>query len=215
MKQGLILGICLSAILGCSREVGNKSKIRFEAPSSSQGTMAALPVGQTACYGVSIKGGVLSGGAVNSCSPSLGVIAGYASSGQTLELEVPKGSGYQIELYLYLMDSGDTSPCPQFTKSFSASDLNHVYLVGTASDVNLTKNEEVVTITSFFPGVGSTIASSFLPSCTAAANPNPSFLITSGAGAAGNASYKLIGRVGRVPSGQVLSGGGYKVITNK
>ncbi len=215
MNRILIFGIFVLAAAGCAREVSNTSKIRLEAPANQAGSMAAIPINQKPCYGVSVKGSNLGGGPVNSCSPDLGLIGGYASAGETLELEVAKGSGYTIDLYLYLKDIGDNSACPVFTRTFSANDLNHVYHVGTAAGVNLSKDEEVVTISSFFPGVGATIAGNYASNCSNVSSASNVFRISSGSGLVSGASYKVRGRIGSVQGGQVLSGGGYKIVTNK
>lgn len=141
-------------VAGCTRAKSNSSHVTFQIP--MQGSLAAMPTDRTACYGINITGAGPAN--VNSCSPSTGIIAGFAEAGQTIEASVPKGNTVAVELYLYLKPVGASAPCPTLLPVFAGDQLADTYLVGTASNIPIKDDETEVDIVANFPGLTQNIA---------------------------------------------------------
>lgn len=208
-KVGLFLIFIAFMTTGCIRTPNKKSNIIIK-PSNQVSSLASLPAGQKACFGVSVTGPGIFNTPVNTCQPTLGVISGFVEQGQSIEAMVPSGPARNVDLYLYLKDTGDITPCPKMGSSFSQTDLNHLYLVGSATNLNLQNQTESVTITMNFPGAGSTIALAMPGSCTASL-PNPGYKILSGSTLATGTGYKLLGHAGHTLNNVVLTGTGYQL----
>ncbi len=218
--RSIVTVLFLLATLGCQRKPKVEvSSIIIQAPQSLStkgvGTFAALPAGRKACYGINVSAPDIAPTYV-SCSPSMGIVAGYAASGGKLEAAVPRGANRKIDLYLYLLATGDNSPCPVMTKDLSGARLVDTYHVGTAN-VNLQKDVETVNIAAVFPGAATNLASqlSMPSSCTSASTSNstPGFGIASGAGTASTTNINLRAKIG-TPVGATATGTGYELRLN-
>ncbi len=192
--------------------------------------MAAMPANQKACYGVVVTGAGIPQPPANACLPPLGLHAGFAEPGGTLELEVPRGSNRKIELYAYIQNVGQNIPCPAFLIGLAPAEITKTYLVGTANNIDMSAETTVVDIAASFPGVANHIASQLaMPAaCTGggggggggvAGGSPPGFHVSSGSGMTieqgqtAVTGHKLIGRVGKAVPEQVLtSGDGHKLI---
>lgn len=160
-KRLVFLAISMLTLAACSRSTDlssttGKSKVSFLVPIGLS-SQAALPVGKKACYGVKVSAPDIKG-ALNSCNPVFGQYVGFKAEGQSLSIEVQKGDNRSFSLVTYLADENDT--CPNWDSDFSASfaRLQNTYIVGTTAAVSLKSNDETVTITYEFPGVGNNIA---------------------------------------------------------
>lgn len=219
MRMLYVIGVLFSvALLGCSRQPAankNKSILAIKAPQSKVGSLAAMPAGRKACYGVSVSGPGITFNPALSCSPSTGIVAGFVESGQNIEVsDVPQGAGRKIDLYLFLQLTGEDNPCPQMGAYFSASQLPQVYHLGSVDNVTLDQEVQQVEITAVFPGetqnlaVQQTLPSSCLASTTPSA-PIPGFNISAGSGVATGTGLKLFGRIGKPYAKGVATGGGF------
>ncbi len=160
-KRLVLLAVSMLTLVACSRSTdvsstSGKSKVSFLVPIGLS-SQAALPAGKKACYGVKVSAPDIKG-ALNSCNPVFGQYVGFKAEGQSLSIEVQKGDNRNFSLVSYLADENES--CPNWDSDFSASftRLQNTYIVGTASAVSLKSNDETVTITYEFPGVGNNMA---------------------------------------------------------
>ncbi len=207
--------LCVFALSSCSRKAGETATVSIQlgtgAGAQKNANASSYTGDRKACYGVSISGPGITP-SVNSCSPPLGIVAGYVALGGTLSASVPYGSNRQIQLFLYLQREGENNPCPEMGAVFSKEQLSQTYLVATASNLNFSQPSVNVSMTERFPGLTQTIASQFtLPrSClpVASAPARPGFRISTGSGYASGSGVLLLGKVGRPTFGQEMTGTG-------
>ena len=109
-RSFLILGFIFG--VGCQRSSSDSDlvSIRVQAPelnSSNQkageAALQSVPANRKACFAVVVGGAGISQSAGDSCSPVLGVFAGFAESGALLEISVPKGLARKFELFMLLL----------------------------------------------------------------------------------------------------------------
>lgn len=219
-----ILILSLFAVTACNRaKPKTSSTISIRAPGdpaflgkSDTQSLATIPAGRKVCYGVTVTGPGITTNPPSTCNPNTGLIAGFVEANGLLELNVPRGTGRQIDLYLYLMNSGDNGPCPKMNAAFSANELLQTYRIGSALNISLVNDVETVAIAADFPGVSSNLAQQLsLPaSCTAGAVLPPNragFHISTSMQTATGGGFKLLGRVGSAYDGNVLSNANYKL----
>jgi hypothetical protein len=219
MRLLISLTILLS-LIGCSRKQAGLSNISIQMP-NLQGKVgslgATLPAGRVACYGVSIRGSGITGVPANACHPELGMTLGFVAAGASLQAQVLKGSDRIFDVYLYLQPTGQNTPCPTMG-GFSSLSPDNLYLIGNLPNVNLAKETETITIPITFNGVATNLYSqnSYPTSCLPPPISNVrGYQISSVESLATGAGYKLRGRVGRVVSGDELTGGSLKLRINK
>ncbi len=220
--RSLIFILVCVAQVGCSRaSKSSESQISIIAPQSlrakNQGAFNAMPTDRTACYAVNITGATT---AFNiTCSPPVGLTAGFVASGQALKASVAKNKTIAIELYLYLLPSG-ASVCPGFAEALAKNNIANAYLVGTATGISTAQDETNVTIEAAFPGAAQNVAQQLsLPStCMASYVPTGhpygvsagETLMTDGSGG------KLIGRLGSAnQNGAMSAGDGSKIMIKR
>ncbi len=203
--------------VACTRnaEKSSLSTLTIQTPNhlvSGVGTLVALPVGRTACYGINVLGAGPSN--ASTCGPTTGITAGYVPAGGSVTANVPSKQTVSIQLFLYLKALGDTSPCPTFAPVIPATQISDTYLVGESSNLYVDGADMSVTINGTFPGVSQNIAQTLsLPvSCLASSSSGSSnFSISAGAQAMSGAGVSLSARAGK-PKKQYLSGGGFTLI---
>lgn len=212
----IVILVCLVMVTACNRKPGKTASISIQLSDSSQKAAAqgAYTGNRKACYGINITGpGITSSSA--QCSPATGIIAGFVTTGGTLEASVPYGSNRKFELYLFLQKDGENNPCPQLGSAFSKDQLLQTYLVGTAENINIDQPTLNLSITENFPGLTNNLAVNYsLPaSCTKGPTypSTPGFRSNLGSGVATGTGIRLIGHVGRVDSAQELTGTGIKL----
>lgn len=216
-----LLAVGMVCVSCTKKKPEGSSVIALHVPSvgsanTKEGSFAAIPEGRKACFGVSITAADILGTPATTCSPKTGIVAGFVESGGTVQVEVPKGEGRTFELYMYLAPDGDTNPCPEMGKVFSAAQLAGLYFMGSASGVAINNPVEDVTITATFPGVAQTLATAqaYPANCVATTAPSggrTGLWLSSAAGAATGGGMKLLAHVGEV-KGPVLTGGGMKLL---
>lgn len=205
---------CAILVSGCQRKIEQNSiKMVIQAPQNKVGTFSTLPVGRKACFAVSITGNGINSIPASTCSPKSGIMAGYAESGQIIEAEVPSGLNRQIDLYLYLKESGDNSSCPSIGTKIASGQLKNTYFVGQAIGVATDKPVNDVTIQMNFPGESQNLAVqlSIPNSCLPNTASSPNFSIPTSAGVASGTGYQLKARIGRPVHADILVGSGYKL----
>lgn len=213
-----ILLLCVLAT-ACSRAgKDNSSSLIIHTPTLEQlsqrkglSGFATIPANRKACYGVNITGLGIDE-YKDSCSPSTGVVVGFVEAGKPIEAFAPRGTNRKIELFLYLMPSGETGPCPVMGKNLGGTTLRSTYLVATAENVSLLNDTETVSLTIDFPGAANSIAEQFQLAATCSPSPqtqNISFHISSGGGIAQSANHILKARIGNPVSGTRASNANY------
>ncbi len=212
----LCLGFLISSCNRPQAEDDERSVISIQAPQSKIGSLSVIPSTRKACFGVNISAADIEAPKKKECSPGLSLFAGFVEAGANLELEVPRGSGRKIDLYLYLQKSGENNPCPQMSTYFSQSDLGQLYFLGSTENISLTKSVETVTITANFPGESQNLFQQLsLPaSCVTSTSPssnNSGARIFVGSGVSVGSGMKLYGRVGSTYHVQELTGSGIKL----
>jgi len=219
----VVCGLCLA---NCSRPVGEKSYLKIETPDAETlrshkigASNTSLPASRKVCYAVNITASDIPPKSAP-CTPALGVFAGFIQEGGTIELEVPRGSGRQIDLYMYLLPQNNNGPCPQSTNSFAGLDLASLFLVGTQQNLDLSQDTQTVTIDVQFPGLTQHIGQQMnLPSSCVAQERTINkvgFSINTGSGFAthsvnGNPVIQLKARIGLPYAGQMATGPNIKL----
>lgn len=172
----LLLAFVLPLALACGRpSQSGSSVIRIEIPKSAKmGALQALPAGARVCFGASITGDGISGRPATSCSPAMGLMAGYVEQGQPIAATVDYGSNRRVDVYMIVMGNS-TDSCPAMGSSFSSTQFNRTFLVGSSAPFSINSPETRVDVQSNYTGVpiGATFPSScFLGSRISASNPN-------------------------------------------
>jgi hypothetical protein len=195
--------------LGCTRKGASLSNISIRTP--VQGMSGTLPGDRIACYGVSVRGPNIPESGPSTCSPNLGVVSGFVKSGQTLQVQVPKGDQRIFDVYLFLENVGQNVPCPQMGNHFAANQLGKIYFMGSTSNVTLTQDQQVVTVETTYPGDDQTIIAQFSypGSCTAGiiTHNAAGFNVTSASQQASGGTITLTARAGTPLPRTVLTGG--------
>ena len=143
--------------LGCAR-APQSSALVIKTPTqySAQGkamnqSMAVYPTtdnGQI-CYAVNVIGGGIEESS-SACGPNKGKFAGTVMAGGSLSLDVPKGTGRTVELYLYMASTGES--CPQWEFTCSTQQNCRLYKVGSLTNVDMSGDVTNLTINASFPG---------------------------------------------------------------
>jgi hypothetical protein len=213
--------------LGCSRPVSHDStKITIQAPAAfgKVGAMASMPANRKVCYGVNVAGpGIDSDFATVRCAQGgiktnlrTGIIAGFVEPGQEISISVQSGSNRKIELFAYLLATGDAGPCPAFDKVLSPATLLNTYKVGSAENILIQGAQQAVEIVAVYPGDANTLAADLnIPAtCSIAGAPNTGhggFHVSSGMQQATGTGLKLKARIGSIQGAKTLSNGSYKL----
>lgn len=181
--------------------------------------MSVLPSGRKACFGINVTGQGLDSETSkgNVCSPTTGVIKGFVEAGQYLEVEVKKGKNRKIELLAYLQAPGANNSCPTLAKAMSVGQTTNTYIVGTATNIDMSSSVVEVAIDVNFPGESQTIATVLaLPvNCgvLAEGQNRAGFHVSAGAETATGGGMRLISTVGRAAPAQVATGGNIRLVT--
>lgn len=194
--------------LSCTREAKEFSTITIKAPSSKLGTFAALPGGRVACYTVSVKGSGISGSPASTCKPAAGTVFSFAAEGASIQGQVTRGTERSIDVYLYLQAVGENIPCSSL--NFHTLRSDRLYLIGSVSGLNFSKDVETVDIPTTFPGESQSLytVNSYPVSCLPTSGGVSNYQISSSFGTATGSGYILQGRVGRPTAGGTLTGSG-------
>lgn len=155
--------LCLAVIsavvlMGCQRPEGDVSKLTIELPaglndSQKVGAFAAWPTGKKFCYGVNVTGDGIET-ETDACSPALGTRIGFTDQ-SSVSLEVRKGTGRQVDVYVYV--AAVSEACPVLGKSPDI-DRRKIYLVGSKSRVDMSKDETKLDLFVTYPGDNAHIA---------------------------------------------------------
>lgn len=78
------------------------------------------------CYMVNIRGDGIPISRSDACDLEVGVFAGSAGPGDSLELEVPSGKARRLDVYGYLRSSSETS-CPALKSGFERLDRARLF----------------------------------------------------------------------------------------
>lgn len=164
-------------LVGCERaQKKESSTLKFRIDLASLQTkklqsqsMVELPSDKKLCFGVNILGEGIET-KTDSCQPKLGMTGGFVVSGETIELEVPKGRGRQVELYLLILPTDKTCPNVDDKKSI---DPKLLYKVATSNDVDMSKNVTEITMLIDYQGPGTDVATvgGFPASCLSNNSP--------------------------------------------
>lgn len=203
------------SLVGCQRSVSNNSALRIQLPSASElgkvSAFSSFPVGNKYCYGVSVTGPDINGYAGDSCAPKTGIVLGFAEAGSQLEVQVPKGHGRTVDVYVHIPAS-TSDPCPNMSGNLSGQRSKDTYLVGTKTGVDTVDAVTTVTVQATFPGMTNHLASqlSMPTSCFPTLAATPMFRIRSSAATVTDGStIYLRGRVGSLSEAGVATGGSY------
>lgn len=220
--RSIVAMLAACTMFSCTKKAETTtSVIALKVPSlqsqkNNVGTLSTIPTDRKACWGVNIIASDMPTTPATTCSPKTGVTAGYVADGGMISVDVPRGEARMFELYMYLQDAGSTQGCPTFGKKFSASDLTHVYFMGSTT-VAIRNPVEDITLVASFPGLNQTIASlnTYPATCTAVTPPAgvPGLHVSNGAGTAVGGGIRLSGTVGKT-AGPALIGGGMRMTTN-
>jgi len=196
VKKFTILFSISVFLLACQRpqdEGTSKLTLDFSKNSNSEKVSSlsnAFPTNRKLCFGVNVLGSGIPE-SNPSCSPTLGLVGGFIEDGQILNLQVPRGTGRTIDLYLYSQQLGQ--PCPQ-TTNLNSLNLQLIYKIGSATNVDTSKDETAVKIDAQYPGDASHLASNLsLPaSCTSSFAQSPGIKMNLAIGQAVNGNnYKM------------------------
>lgn len=168
-----VLSICvISLLLGaCTRGIHSpSSQIKIELPEHNQlqnkslSVNQAFPVDKKACFGVNVTASDLE--QTLGCHPPLSEFSGFVQGGGTLTIDVPQGEGRKFDLYVHFVDQDKT--CPTWDSNFNKNPLNFLklYLAGSTSNVNLSTEQETVSITLNFPGLQNHVAKTLAGACS-------------------------------------------------
>ena len=218
----VVLALTAVGLLSCQRAIEQDSSISIVTPKSLEsfnkaGSLEAVPAGATLCYLISVTGPNIPLAVPNTCSPPLGLLSSVVKGGDTIVLNVPRGSSRKFELYLHLPG---TDSCPEITAPISSSLLASTYLIGSAKNVDINSDTVNLTITATFPGLSQNIAQQLsMPASCLPAAPSYQYLGLSVSSAQGkaisaDASIKMEARIGRTQSAEVLTGTGYRLKVN-
>lgn len=197
----LVIAFVFSFALACGRpSQSGSSVIRIEIPKNQKlEAMAALPSGAKICFGVSVTGDGILGRAATSCSPSTGLLVGYAESGKPIEATVDYGNNRKVDVFMIVMKTL-TDPCPAIGSGFLKTDLNRIFLVGSSAPFTVSTPETQVDVQLNYTGVplGANFPiSCFLGDRISASNPNGFFFgLASGTVVDTNNEVRLRARVG-------------------
>jgi len=167
MRAGVFL-ILILAIVGCTRGADkSKSFIRIQLD-SGPGTLASIPPGHKACYGVNVTGPGIAA-TPRTCGAPLGAHGGFAEGGGVLEVSVPKGTDRTVTL-LAFVTSNTSAPCPTLSPVCVSSRNCNTYKMASAPGVSTLNDVTELYMTADFPGLGVTEVVQDAPSsalCTA------------------------------------------------
>lgn len=194
----------ISAVLlmGCQRPEGDVSKLTLSLPeglnaSEKVGAFAAWPTGKKFCYGVNVTGEGIETES-EACTPALGTRLGFTDQTK-VALDVRKGTGRQVDVYVYVAATNEV--CPQLGKTPNI-DRRKIYLVGSKSNVDMSKDETKLEIFVTYPGDNAHIAAQLaMPAACLAAGATPmgaGARVSLGVGHVKNANYEMNVRVNAV-----------------
>ncbi len=216
----LLLLLASAGLLSCQRAIDEDSSISIVTPKTldslnKAGSLDAVPAGATLCYLISVTGPKIPPAVTNSCSPAFGLLSSVVKGGDTITVNVPRGSARKFELYLHLPG---TDSCPEISAPLAASLLSSTYLIGSASNVDINSDNVSLTIKATFPGLSQNIAQqlNMASSCLPAA-PGYQYLglsVSSSQGKAVGTGIKMEARIGRPHSADVLTGTNLKLKVN-
>ncbi len=219
--------LLLSAV-ACSKNQSGHARLSIQLPkaqssSSSQKmtSLSAPPAGQKLCYAVNVTGSGITN-VTAACQPSMGMLGGFTDAGGTISMDIQKGTGRHLELYLYLFPAGDNGACPTLTATgFAALDKRRVYLVGSVASFGVTQDDQSVDVPASFPGQDKNyIVQTGMPvTCIGSADTQDSYnspAIVAGGGVMTGTQFKLKGQIGGpVSSAAGMQGSSYKIKTMK
>ncbi len=175
----VIMAIALTAI-SCQKKKEGGSRVALNFPNASFKSKASHSVGAfsinfaNVCYLANVVGGSIPQQG-STCDVKLGKHSAFMKPGSAVEVEVPRGSGYRLEIYAYELATG-SDPCP----SSMSSALNpKLYLVG-SENFSVDKAEVTVNITVADPGMNVITQNSMPGACTAVAGPGGPVLTSPG-----------------------------------
>jgi hypothetical protein len=134
--------------------------------SQSVGALAVVDYSKM-CLSVQASGaGIVPTEGLASCDWRKGVVSAVAIPGQTIELEVPKGTNRTFDVYGYLRDN-TTDACPTVPAVMTSAVLAKTYLLGRTIGVELSQAQATVNIQLSLPQDTNTVVSQLsLPACS-------------------------------------------------
>lgn len=165
-----VLALFLSS--GCGRDnPEGYSRVMIQTPTLSElrGKVGVFNLPSSSefkvCMGVHVTGSGISSSRANSCSPEVGLSAGFVEAGQAMSLTIPKGNGRNFSLLVYVAQLNES--CPGLTSSILGSPIEQFrsFQAGAKTGVNLSSDNENVTIDLLFPGLSAPLGSSATGVC--------------------------------------------------
>lgn len=141
MKNILAFAALILLLASCNRELNkDRSLVQIEIPQTFQ--KSEFNTSAIRCFAVNVTGTGIAA-EKNACSPAVGAKAGFTSGG-TVELEVERGEGRRIELYM--MEVSDDGTCPVWDAAFQANGKVQFGRVYRVADKTVSVNQEVVAV---------------------------------------------------------------------
>lgn len=147
------IALLAATLTSCTREMEKKGSVLRISPSNLGPIAQSFPTTGTLCWGANVTAPDIVGQdpTTPTCGPRLGAFTGFTSGSTTLSLDVPKGTGRTVTLYLY---HSTTSTCPNWTANLAnrGAIYDRVYKVGEVTGVNMSTDNTSVTIAAAYPG---------------------------------------------------------------
>ncbi len=133
--------------------------LTFPAANRSSGKVGAMSVDfAKVCYLANVTGGIINGTKKSACDVPFGIHTAFQAPGSASTLTVPRGTGYNLEIFAYSRSSASEA-CPTLTdESLTGINLLKLSLVG-KTNFNVDAAEVSVTVNVTDPGA--TVASQF------------------------------------------------------
>lgn len=143
------ISILSPLMLSCERASnGNdsgSSKMEINFPGKKESKAGTLAATKKTCYGIEINQSSIKKTSATSCAPSFGQMIGFIAEGGTAVVELPKGSGYQFNLYAYIVDAAELCPTWNAVFNTTGNNFGRLYRVGSTT-ANMEKEQENISI---------------------------------------------------------------------
>lgn len=137
----ILIFLFLSLLLvSCTRSGKTDSKVSIQTPSRNELVKSklvnnlSLIAGKKVCFGVSATGPGI--GSVASCGVEMGALGEFVQEGESVSLEIPRGSDRVISLIAYIAEENQSCPSWNELKS-NASLWKHTYRAGSLGGITL------------------------------------------------------------------------------
>lgn len=199
----------------CSMKQEGPSRLTIQVPSvsalnSSQKISSLSYAWANACFMVSVKGEGIETTTPNACSIETGRFSGSVAPGGVLSIEVPKGAGRSLDLFVFFKSG--TGACPTAT-SLAAFNASSTVRVAQVASFDTFASETNLNVTVSLPNSSENLITQYSLPSTCKAN---SFVPGTGSSAivAGHAiqsggSFKAQTTVSGRQSEKALTGGGF------